>query len=413
MLLSSLGMASATDFVPAWGNRNNSHTWNVVIKDGKSFAFESFWDKDRWKYKKIYNNRSCDSVWGRYRLPKVYRRTFKRYIEGPISDSDESIENIPQMFRDVHKKDVSKEYFETKDVSLTISDVDETVRYAYLCVLNYGAWCPVQWGKVCNGKATFSDMGKGILYLPMYCKNGIMFPCGQPFILHESGEIEYIEPKQEKGDIVVSHFSGALAFVKNKEFFKYIGGVVLMNDVNDTLCVFPHEMELNSIRVKTECEKPTRIIKMKLKKQTVALGRIELFQKSKDGLEKITNVKITIKLPKSDTGESSVWILDENSSTGYACEVGKDFVEFDLRNSYKVAEIRFCPYLYNNFDKTVEYELCYWDNGWKVADRKSGNNPMIFNNIPKNALLTIRPANNTGRMGYRPFLYHNGEIYWY
>ena len=30
ILLSSLGMASATDFVPAWGNRNNSHTWNVV-----------------------------------------------------------------------------------------------------------------------------------------------------------------------------------------------------------------------------------------------------------------------------------------------------------------------------------------------------------------------------------------------
>ena len=34
LLFSSLGMAAAVDFVPAWGNRNNNHTWNVLIKDG-------------------------------------------------------------------------------------------------------------------------------------------------------------------------------------------------------------------------------------------------------------------------------------------------------------------------------------------------------------------------------------------
>ena len=44
LLFSSLGMAVAVDFVPAWGNRNNNHTWNVLIKDGKSYAFEAFWE---------------------------------------------------------------------------------------------------------------------------------------------------------------------------------------------------------------------------------------------------------------------------------------------------------------------------------------------------------------------------------
>ena len=42
LLLSSLGMPVAVDFVPAWGNRNNSHTWNVVLLNGDSFAFEAF-----------------------------------------------------------------------------------------------------------------------------------------------------------------------------------------------------------------------------------------------------------------------------------------------------------------------------------------------------------------------------------
>ena len=48
LLFSSLGMAVAVDFVPAWGNKNNNHTWNVLIKDGKSYPFEAFWDNDRW-----------------------------------------------------------------------------------------------------------------------------------------------------------------------------------------------------------------------------------------------------------------------------------------------------------------------------------------------------------------------------
>ncbi len=87
LLFSSLGMAVAVDFVPAWGNRNNNHTWNVLIKGGKSYAFEPFWDNDRWKYKQIYNNETFDYDWGgRFRLAKVYRQSFKNFPEGPITD---------------------------------------------------------------------------------------------------------------------------------------------------------------------------------------------------------------------------------------------------------------------------------------------------------------------------------------
>ncbi len=413
LLLSSLGMACATDFVPAWGNRNNSHTWNVVIKNGKSYAFESFWDVDRWKYKRIYNNQSCDSIWGRYRLPKVYRYTFKRHLEGPIADDAEDIANIPTFFRNERKKDVSKEYFETADITLDFDNLDKSVRYVYLCVLNYGNWTPVQWGKIENGKATFDAMGKEVLYMPMYCKNGIMLPCANPIIVNKNGEVENVNPSQETETIVVSHYSGALAFVKNKELSECIGGTVLLNDDNDTICRFPKELELNTIRVKSVCDKATKTVKMKLSKRKIALGRIEFYENTEKGLKKIENITLKNRLPISDKGEYPTFILDKSSSTGYCNEISTECVEFDLGYKYKKAEVRFCPYLKNEFKNDVEYELCYWNGKWKSIGKSFGGGPISFDNVPKGALLIVRPANNTGRIGYRPFRYLNGEVEWW
>ena len=413
ILLSSLGMASATDFVPAWGNRNNSHTWNVVIKNGESYAFESFWDNDRWKYKRIYNNKECDSVWGRYRLPKVYRHTYRRYIEGPMADENEDIANIPVFFKNERKKDVSKEYFETTDVKLDFKSLDKSVRYVYLCVLNYGSWSPVQWGKVQNGRAVFLEMGKEVLYLPMYCKNGVMLPCGDPIIVNKSGEIEYIEPKKETESIVVSHFSGALAFVKTKTFFEDISGTLLLSDDNDTICKFPKGLELNTVKVESKCDRPTRSVKMLLPHKKVALGRIEFFTLTENGIEKIKNVRIKTLLPVSENGEKASFLLDESSSTGYSCELDRDCIEFDLGGSYQLKEVRFCPYLSSGFSEGVEYELCYWKGKWKHIDKKVGREFISFENVPKGALLAIRPTNNTKRIGFRPFRYINGEVEWW
>ncbi len=107
-------MAVAIDYVPTWGNRNSSHTWNALIIDEETYAFEPFWDDDRWKYKEIYNNKSVDLLWGKFRLPKVYRHTYEYHMEGPIQDNTLKSEDIPPFFLNPFKKDVSSQYFETK-----------------------------------------------------------------------------------------------------------------------------------------------------------------------------------------------------------------------------------------------------------------------------------------------------------
>ena len=417
LLFSSLGMAVATDFVPAWGNRNNSHTWNVVIRNGESYAFEAFWDNDRWKYKRIYNNLSCDSIWGRYRLPKVYRRTFRRYLDGPIADRDVDVSDIPPLFKDVRKKDVSNEYFETSDVVLSFTNVPKGVKYAYLCVLNYNQWDPVQWGKIEKGKAVFKNMGRDILYLPMYCRSGIMLQAGEPFILKKAGTLITFCSTAETETVATCHFSGALGYVKNKEYFKDIAGSIIVGgsdseNPTDTICIFPDKMELNSVNIVSKCRKSINRIRMYLPNKHVSLGRLEFFKDTNTGKEKLYNVTIKNDLPMSDMAESPTAILDEHSATSYTGKVDCGYIDFDLGETCVISEVRFTPYQHSEFDKKYSYKLCKWQNGWKEVACRKGEKVLFFDNVPCNSLLMIMPSNNTERVGSRPFLYQYGEPYW-
>ena len=209
LLFSSLGMAVTIDFVPAWGNRNNNHSWNVLIKDGKSYAFEAFWDQDRWKYKRIYNNQTFDHLWGEFRLPKVYRHTFKNNIEGPIADKRINPDNIPPLFKNIKIKDVSSEYFETSDVTLSLKSTPSKTYYAYLCVFGYQQWHPVQWGKIKNNKVSFKGMGKDIIYLPAYYENGKLIPAGEPFLLDSKGVVTCLKGNKQQISIFINHVEGA------------------------------------------------------------------------------------------------------------------------------------------------------------------------------------------------------------
>lgn len=50
LLFSSLGIAAATDIVPAWANRGSSHSWSVLIEEGDIHPFNPF------------GNRTCGSI---------------------------------------------------------------------------------------------------------------------------------------------------------------------------------------------------------------------------------------------------------------------------------------------------------------------------------------------------------------
>lgn len=417
LLLSSLGMAAAIDFVPVWGNRNGGHSWNVIIVDGKSYAFESFWDNDRWKYKRIYNNRSCDSMWGKFQLAKVYRRTFSRHIEGPASDCRMAREDIPPLFLDERKKDVSTEYFDAREVTVTLNNdslpADKQL-YAYLSVYDYGQWSPIQWGKVKKGKATFYNMGTGVVYLPTYYINGKNIPAGTPFLLKADGTQQPLTAGKETETVKVRNYAGQVPFNENRSrLTSLVGGEFwgmrngekeeLLFTINDTLQI-EHRI------FKPISKNSYRYIRLCLPSPNVTLGEVSFYSNEKA----IADVCITTPLSANTTTETRELLTDGLSDTAFNGTAPQKFIEFDLNGSYNLSGIGISPYIRSWLNKLYHYELAYWDNGWQPIARQQGNaDYLTFDHVPRHALLRLSNCEKGNKEHHRIFVYQEGKVVWY
>lgn len=417
MLFSSLGMAAAMDFVPGWANRNGSHSWNVLIVDGKSYAFEPFWDDDRWKYKRIYNNKTFDEVWGRFRLSKVFRRTYGAHVEDILKDSKMDIENIPELFRDIRKKDVSFEYFDTVNVTITLKDVPQDERYAYLCTFNTGKWHPVQWAKIEGKKAEFKGMGRDVVYLPAYYKKGNVISAGDPFLLNQDGSRQVLDAVSgdKKEYVMLRHNVGDNFHSGNYWHHRKLVGATLTGDISphfesaDTLCVFPQDIEMYRHTLVVSTKRKLRYVRMSLPYYSIALNELAFI--AENG-ERISNVHFVQQLDTTETGEKPEYALDEMPDTGYLkLDIDAGYVDIDLRGTYVLSEVRYIPYHQMLLDKDVSYELLYWKDSWQsLGNATFRGEPLIFKQIPKDALLLLKPKIQTTRISYRPFICKEDEI---
>ena len=417
LLFSSLGIAAATDIVPAWANRGSSHSWSVLIEEGDIHPFNPFWEQDLWQYKRLYSNMDYHKYWGRFRLPKVFRKTYRYYMEGPLADGVPA-KDIPEAFRSLRKKDVSHEYFDTVNVRIKLRKMPSGTKYAYLCVWNYNNWKPVHWGKITGDVALFSGMGKDIVYLPMYCMDGEMVVAADPVLVQKDGKVRILYPEDTREEMVTTQYTGVLAYPLNRYNNGIITGTVLKGGKvygrwGDTLCVFPEQIELNSQRLQVQSKDSVRYVRMMLPTKGMALGDLKFYKKTASGEESLKNVRWLTELPLSYKEESADCVLDVYSSTGYRMDLDEKYAEFDLGECCRLSEVSFCPYLDVEYRENETYELCLWQDGWQVVTSAKGGTFLRFTDIPRNALWLIRPVSQSGRKHVRPFVYETGEVYWY
>lgn len=415
LLLSSLGMPVAIDFVPAWGNRNNSHTWNVILLDGQSYAFEAFWDDDRWKYKRIYNNRTKDELWGKFRLPKVYRYTYSNHIEGPLADREVDRADIPALFCNIKQRDVSSEYFETVDVTVELTEtVPEGTKYAYLAVWGYQDWHPVQWGKIENGKVLFRGMGKDIVYLPMYFEKGMNVPAAAPFWLKEDGQVEKLVGCKDYEQVVVRLVMGAPAYDRNREYLGSMQGlrVVAMQagSPGQELCVWTDSMSLERTCKPVSANKAVRYVRLQLPSDSIALGEVAFYTKK----GRIKNAKITTPLKAVRGNETIEMLTDGVDATAYCGRAPNRVVDIDLGKEYRITAIGLAPYLKTELYLSDEFKLFFWRDGWMSLGRKPGNGSgyLVFDDVPQRALLMLKNCRWKGKSSERIFVYEDGVVLW-
>ena len=425
-LMSAMGMAVAIDFVPMWGNRSEGHSWNALIVDGKTHPFEPFWDEDRWKYDKLYSNSDfIDLKASKFRLPKVFRKSYEYYLTGPMADKNEKPNNIPNLFKNPWIRDVSTEYFQTSDVTIDLSEnIPENTCYCYLCVYNAlkMTWHPVQWGKINKKKVIFKNMGRGIVYLPAFYQNGEVIPAAPPFILDKNDKCKQVTPnRHEKEEITVNTITplstGLTHTLVGAHWIGcYISG---SEERKDTLCTLTDSIDSYCNCITFDTSRKYQKICLALPQKTIALSEITFYEKNENRPEEIPDIRVTANVSK-DSVKELYKIVDGLSGTGFLGSFDKDtpkekILTFDLGKETEITAISIIPKSGIQVDNRTNYTLYYWDNKWIEEKTVKGNGENItFKNIPSEALYLIKsdkPADPY--FTERIFTYKNGRIYWW
>lgn len=424
LLMSSLGMAVAIDYVPAWGNRSGGHTWNALIVDGKTYAFEPFWDKERWKYNRIYNNETFDILAGKFRLAKVFRQTYEYHFEGPMIDKRVRKENIPPLFLNPMQKDVSSQYFKPKDITVEITEkFPPETYYCYLCIFSSKGWTPIQWGEIDkNGQVTFEQMGRDIVYLPAFYINGRIIPASHAFLLEQDGTFKKIECSNKRCDITVRttssfpkvHFEQSLFnsyFTGSNEIDTPVDKQDLLYSLNDTVDLWYNKVGLST-------KNKYRYIHFYHPEDTVSLCEIQFFEKKGQQAIPIKDINIIVDYSSVNQEEKIEQIADNLSATGFTgfSNNGQKCITFDLGKARTISSLCYIPYAQSRVNKDTDFELFYWDNAWKSGGIvKGGNSFITFKNVPEGSIYWIKPPqkSNDFYLSERIFGYKDGIIYWY
>lgn len=185
-IMRSHGIPSVHDFTPHWACRRLGHSWNMMVaENGHNLTFNGV------------SSAPGDGHNLAEKMAKVYRHTYA--INDELVELNQTEKYVPATFRTYFIKDVTREYLGTVDVCVDVTDVPEDAHYAYLAIYGDNDWVPMAYGRIKNGKATFNDMGRNVLYVPFcYDKNGTRKAVGHPFVLQSDGTARKLTPSAPK-----------------------------------------------------------------------------------------------------------------------------------------------------------------------------------------------------------------------
>jgi hypothetical protein len=178
----AVGLAVTSDYTPFWANSGNNHAWNAILTaDGKVIPFMGA-EANPGNYK-LAN-----------KLAKVYRKTYDKQ-KGNLAFQKHKQQKVPGWLAGKSYLDVTFDYTNVCDVTVTFDkDIPDSVDIAYICVFNSGEWQAIDWGRIEDGEAIFTDMGADIAYLPALYLNEKIVPYGTPFILGVDCQIQKCQP---------------------------------------------------------------------------------------------------------------------------------------------------------------------------------------------------------------------------
>ena len=372
-LYNSVGIPRVYDFVPHWANQNGRHAWATSPYDLEKPA---------------------------YNYAKIYRRTFSH---NPSPETDRPYETIPELFKEPFHKDVTALYGDTGDLSLKLSRQRRNFDNIYLHVFNGGAWHPVAWKRISGKSVHFSDLGKGVVYLPGYCSDEGLITEGFPIILGQDSSCQELIPDIERTQIM-RLFRKYPMTPEKIERVDALCGAVILGYVNgsqnpDTLAVIPPDYMIRGT-IKLNCRNRFRYIKI-VAERVMQIAEIKLFDKAMRPVDfaPLSNDYNEIAVKDADNLTYS-YIIPE--------------ITLSVNDDKQPCYLKIMPRNDDNWINEGEvYELFYFGtDGWiSCGEKRAVADYVEYSNVPSEALYLLR--NLSKGTEERPFTWQDGKmVFW-
>ncbi len=182
-------------------------------EDGKKTRFDVLFN---------YANMSIDSFQLMREPGKVFRQTFS--VQPSALPNRLDTGNIPHgVLQSRYIKDVTDEYWQTGSFSATLKpSMLPSGSIVYACVLNYQRWQPIWWSAKTNtNKVTYTNMCKGVVYLPQYYTNHHLVPAAYPVAFGYKGMKELKPDNIHKSTVEIKEQEHYLLFQTGKKYQLY------------------------------------------------------------------------------------------------------------------------------------------------------------------------------------------------
>ncbi len=400
-IMRSKGIPSNIDYTLEYPFRDVTHYWNSVSSRSNK----------RFKYitgDVMPGERHLDDDI----MAKVYRISYELNVESLEMLSVE--EETPDIFRDVlHIKDVTNEYVYTSDVHIQIDEkYRKGKKILYLAVFNSGQWYPIDRTRIKNNKACFKNMGREVVYLPVYYHMQKIIPCGKPFLLDAKGSITHFDALSRQIDSAIL----TRKYPLSERIYSYVkesvgAKIEASNDPNFSNSIVAASIDKWQITPQT--------IPITLKSKY----KYWRYLSAPDGYCSIGDISFINESQKAIIGEI---ISNESQETVYRA-FDNDVLTY-YRSKYPsegwigmkfaepviVSKIILTP---RNDDNNIRindrYELFYWDNDtWNTLGMQTAStNKLIYNNVPAGTLLLLKDHSRGNEE--RIFTYKNKKQIWW
>jgi hypothetical protein len=367
----SLGIMSAKDLTPHWGNHPAlGHAWLYVKYGNEEYATD------------VRGKVDLKITFSQESIPKIYRESYlfkeqNRY--NPLLD------------------DVTMDYIST--VPVVIPNLFKTPNtQPVICVFDYNTeWSPVAMGHYNNNNFIFNNVGVNVLYMVSNQENDENLPSNYPFYIDKMKNIHFFKPKSTTLNTVVLTRKCKLSSARNQKIIQELnnslnGGLFQganKADFSDAKLLYQitnfHSNHLKKIVLKPN--KKFRYIRFYSNGKKTSLSTLAFYDNKG---QKLKGEVIRKNIP------NFVWnwsAFDENPLT---YSKGEDFsLGFAFKKPTIISSIAFQAQ--NDMNHIVignEYELFYWDKKWKTLGIQIAKDTLLkYSNVPDNSLLWLK--NNT------------------